>query len=109
MRVCINKLSGRIIESQSGGTTEEHLDTLRQNAVNSGYLADDILVKYMDDAEFQTLLQAQIAKELTYKQKREREYGSITDQLDMLYWDKVNNTNTWVSHITLVKAKYPKG
>ena len=32
---------------------------------------------------------------LTYKQKRQNEYPKIEDQLDMIYWDKVNNTSIW--------------
>lgn len=108
MRVCLNKTTGRIIESQSGGTTAEHLDTLKINAVNAGYNEADIVVKYMDDAEFEAMLNTQIEAEKTYKQRRLREYGSIADQLDMLYWDKVNNTNTWIAHIANIKAKYPK-
>ena len=44
-----------------------------------------------------------------YKDDRTLAYGSVTDQLDMLYWDKVNGTNTWTTHITTIKALYPKG
>ena len=45
---------------------------------------------------------------LTYAEKRAMEYPSIQDQLDMIYWDKVNSTNTWQEKITEIKAKYPK-
>ena len=45
---------------------------------------------------------------LTIKQKRKHEYPSIEDQLDMLYWDKINNTNNWQTAISDVKTKYPK-
>ena len=38
----------------------------------------------------------------------ERNYPSIQDQLDMLYWDKVNNTNTWQDSITSIKNSAPK-
>jgi len=44
-----------------------------------------------------------------YIDKRALEYKSIQEQLDMLYWDKVNNTNLWQEHINAVKTKYPKG
>lgn len=40
---------------------------------------------------------------------RRQEYGSISDQLDMMYWDTVNGTTAWVDHIAAVKAKHPKG
>ena len=46
--------------------------------------------------------------ELTYADLRRAEYPSIGDQLDMIYWDKVNNTNIWVDTITEIKNKYPK-
>lgn len=44
----------------------------------------------------------------TYSELRQQEYPSIAEQLDMLYWDKVNGTNTWQEKIAEVKAKYPK-
>lgn len=44
----------------------------------------------------------------SYKDFRADNYGSITEQLDMLYWDKINGTNLWMQHIEAVKSKYPK-
>jgi len=44
-----------------------------------------------------------------YKYDRASAYKSLAEQLDMLYWDKVNNTNLWQEHINAVKTKYPKG
>jgi len=52
MRVCIEKITGRLIESQSGGETQAHLDTLLRNAVNAGYKPEDVEVKFITDAEF---------------------------------------------------------
>ncbi len=46
--------------------------------------------------------------EPTYTELRAEAYPSITDQLDMIYWDKVNGTNQWQQAITTVKATYPK-
>ena len=46
--------------------------------------------------------------EPTYVEKRLAEYPPISEQLDMIYWDKVNNTNLWRSKIAEIKAKYPK-
>jgi hypothetical protein len=43
-----------------------------------------------------------------YIQARQDAYGSIADQLDMQYWDKVNGTNTWQEHIAQVKSDNPK-
>ena len=44
-----------------------------------------------------------------YKYLREAAYPSIGDQLDMQYWDGVNDTTTWADAITKVKADNPKG
>lgn len=46
--------------------------------------------------------------EATYAEKRQSEYPMISDQLDMIYWDKVNNTNLWQEKIAEIKSKYPK-
>jgi hypothetical protein len=55
-RVCINKLTGRIIETQGGGDDrpdlmEMRLNTLRQNAINAGHKEADIEVKWVTEAE----------------------------------------------------------
>ena len=44
-----------------------------------------------------------------YKYLREAAYPSIGDQLDMQYWDGVNDTTTWADAIAKVKADNPKG
>lgn len=46
--------------------------------------------------------------ELTVIENRKNAYASITDQLDMQYWDLVNNTTTWKDHIFKVKSDNPK-
>jgi hypothetical protein len=43
-----------------------------------------------------------------YRFLRQTAYGSINEQLDMLYWDHVNGTSNWADHIAAVKAAYPK-
>lgn len=43
-----------------------------------------------------------------YQRDRVKEYPSLSDQLDLLYWDKVNGTNNWQTAIQAVKDKYPK-
>lgn len=44
----------------------------------------------------------------SYKVLRAKEYPPIEEQLDMIYWDKVNGTNNWEKAISAVKEKYPK-
>jgi len=46
--------------------------------------------------------------EPSYIQKRKAAYPSVEEQLDMIYWDKVNGTNLWQEKITEIKTKYPK-
>ena len=43
-----------------------------------------------------------------YKYDRRKAYSDVGDQLDMQYWDKVNNTTVWADHIATVKAAHPK-
>ena len=40
--------------------------------------------------------------------QRDRQYPEITDQLDMIYWDKKNSTKKWEEAIDKVKADNPK-
>ena len=43
-----------------------------------------------------------------YQRDRAKAYPSIKEQLDMQYWDKINNTDNWEQAINAVKAQYPK-
>ena len=47
-------------------------------------------------------------QEFGYIQARQVAYGSIADQLDMQYWDAVNDTTIWKDHIAKVKSDNPK-
>ena len=43
-----------------------------------------------------------------YARNRAEAYASTGDQLDMQYWDSVNDTTTWKDHIASVKDQFPK-
>ena len=43
-----------------------------------------------------------------YKKGRQEAYLPIAEQLDMQYWDSVNDTTNWKDHIAQVKADNPK-
>ena len=45
---------------------------------------------------------------IAYVGGRIEDYKPLAEQLDMLYWDKVNGTDTWKFHIDAVKAANPK-
>ncbi len=47
-------------------------------------------------------------EELDYRQKRQMAYPDIGEQLDMMYWDKVNGTNLWEAAVAAIKREYPK-
>jgi len=43
-----------------------------------------------------------------YIKARQLAYASVQDQLDLQYWDSVNETTTWADHIAKVKSDNPK-
>ena len=43
-----------------------------------------------------------------YKDDRRKEYGDIGAQLEMQYWDGVNDTTVWADHVAAVKSANPK-
>jgi hypothetical protein len=51
MRICTEKSTGKILEMQSYATE----GTLVQNAVNAGYVAEDVEEKVITNAEWATL------------------------------------------------------
>lgn len=82
-------------------------DTAWQSALegNHNKVNQDGTTEYYD---FRTEIEKSEWESTQYQRDREVEYPRITDQLDMLYWDKVNGTNQWQQAITTVKATYPK-
>ena len=62
---------------------------------------DEQLATYEDEANAEEALN-------TVYSNRQAEYPSWQDQMDMQYWDKINNTSTWQDAIQAVKDKYPK-
>jgi len=47
-------------------------------------------------------------KATEYQTQREMMHIPISDQLDMMYWDEINNTNIWKDYVTDIKTKFPK-
>jgi len=47
-------------------------------------------------------------KALVYRDKRRLAYPSIADQLDMIYWDRVNGTTKWQDTVAAIKTQFPK-
>tara|TARA_R100000781_G_scaffold101020_1_gene64509 strand:+ start:449 stop:772 length:324 start_codon:yes stop_codon:yes gene_type:complete len=42
------------------------------------------------------------------RDRAEKGYASVADQLDMQYWDSVNGTTIWKDHVAKVKSDFPK-
>jgi hypothetical protein len=43
-----------------------------------------------------------------YQRDRAAAYSSLGDQMDMQYWDALNDTTTWADHVKDIKTSYPK-
>jgi len=43
-----------------------------------------------------------------YIRQRRAEYLPIPEQLDMIYWDKINGTTVWQDYVTDIKVRIPK-
>lgn len=82
------------------------LGTNKQKAIENGFYYADVVQAL--DGKWYFADQAPTCPQKTYIEKRLAEYPSIQDQLDMIYWDKVNGTNLWQEKITEIKTKYPK-
>ena len=48
------------------------------------------------------------AKATEYIRRRAMAHLSISDQLDMQYWDKINDTTLWEDYVTSIKEQFPK-
>ena len=92
-------------------------DALQSLRPNAQWVLRGDVIEWMDTEQTQPT-EAEITAEVArlqaeyeskeYQRQRASAYPSITDQLDMQYWDKLNGTNTWADAIAVVKAKYPK-
>jgi len=62
------------------------------------------------DSEIETAHNQVITEEAEqeYARNRAEAYASTGDQLDMQYWDSVNDTTTWKDHVASVKDQFPK-
>ena len=73
----------------------------------------DGVISELTDEEYEQLITDRAesrfdVQENGWIEARLNAYGSINDQLDMMYWDNVNGTTTWKDHIAQVKSDNPK-
>jgi hypothetical protein len=104
MRVCIERSSGKMIESQSGVAP---YGTLVANAVGAGYAAEDVEEKVVTQEEWKVLFDATIPTP-TYADNRRAAYPDIGDQLDDLYHKGVFS-DEMAAQLKAVKDANPKG
>ena len=103
MNALINKSTGFLIEAQENATEA----TLIQNAISSGFSAEDVEVRVMTEEEIQTLSETERTGLLTYADKRKAKYD-LLNQFEMRFDDQANSTTTWVDAINAIKAAHPK-
>ena len=75
------------------------------------------VIEWLDDTQTQPT-DAEITAEISrlqaeyeskqYARNRAEAYPSLTEQADMAYWDRQNNTTTLDDAISAVKTTYPK-
>ena len=72
------------------------------------WYSDDIAQPSDSDVDAEIVrLQAEYDSQ-EYARNRATAYASTGDQLDMQYWDSVNDTTTWKDHVASVKGQFPK-
>jgi hypothetical protein len=86
-------------------------DVLLQDDGNGAYIKEwNLDIPKPTQSQLQALENEAIEYERIQgiRSQRANSYPSIQDQLDMLYWDKVNGTENWLKSIESVKNKFPK-
>ena len=93
-------------------------DALHSLAPNSEWETDSVVVTAWKSTDIPQPSQEEIDAEVVrlqaeydaqaYARNRATAYASTGDQLDMQYWDSVNDTTTWKDHIASVKDQFPK-
>ena len=107
MRVCIERSTGKLIESQSGDHAA--YGVLLGNAVGAGYAAEDVEEKVVTQDAFDALWLA-VMPTPTYAELRQAPvidggYGTIPEQLEMLGEGTMTD---YKAHIAAVKVRFPK-
>lgn len=110
MRVCIQKSTGLLLESQTGGEGQTDLDVLVKNvsASHPNIPADDIDARYVEESEFYTLLSKTREAALTYGERRRASYPPAADYLDGLVKRDIVQMQAYIDACKKVKEKYPK-
>ena len=84
------------------------VNNLPYNTIKGDKYYQETAILYDKHPELFTIEEKIAEKQPTYQELRVAKYGSIGEQLDMIYWDKINGTDNWINKITEIKNKYPK-
>ena len=106
MIAAFQKSTNKLIEAH--GWVDNPGDLIKQISKRDSININDLEERELPVEEINEIVDAQRLAALTYAQKRVKEYPSIQEQLDMLYWDKKNGTNLWQQKIEEIKEKYKK-
>ena len=94
-----------IIKQIMDGATWNFIDNTREQSKQN---KNKILAQEANDQLDSAKLAAQTTPSKRYGEFRSMEYAPIQDQLDMIFWDKINSTDIHQTHISGIKKKYPK-
>lgn len=97
----MNFLTEAILALRPGAQFSTHEGTIIWHDTEQDQPSDS------DIAAKQSELQAEYDSK-AYARARAESYASISDQMDMQYWDSVNGSRTWLDHIESVKDAHPK-
>jgi len=94
----------KLIKFQNSYSINIETKCIPVNSENSDYQ------QFIQDVAEQglSILEGPDIIEPDYATLRQQEYPSREEQLDMMYWDKVNGTTVWEDTIQAIKDKYPK-
>ncbi len=114
MKVFKNKLTGRLGETQFGNDSV----VLIKNAKSCGYKDEEIEIIDMTEQEYREAIKAQNENNLSYQEKRKREYPLMLDFIDakvkqrspdiLIKEEGIKQEQDYINKCLAVKAKYPK-
>ena len=94
----------KIIFSEGKYCINKDSSSFQPNELNSEYqqFIQDVAEQGIEIVEGPDII------EPDYATLRQQDYPSREDQLDMMYWDKVNGTTNWEDTIREIKDRHPK-
>jgi len=104
MKVLINKINNKIIECRMGAAEQE----LIQSAKLFGILREEIEILEMKMEDYIQRLKIQEFNNLTYAQKRQKEYPDIYEYIDGVVKNDTIQIQNYITKCLAVKEKYPK-